>query len=212
MTIKEVAQHLRISERTVTDWVQSGKLPGGKFGEEWRFKRSDIEHWVDTHLNQTAKQTDLSVPLDRILHISRIKFMQASTKADALQMLIDMLMNAPGLKSREELEEAILHRERLMSTGIGLGVAVPHVRLLSIKAMTMAVGINKSDIHDYESLDGQPVRIIVMVAAGKGQHQEYIRLLAYLSSILKDSQMRQRLIAAEDTSFIYDTLMNKTPI
>ena len=209
MTIDEVAKYLKVPAQTINEWVSSGKIHGGQFGQEWRFKRSEIKKWVDNHLNQSARNPEIPIPLDKILDLSRITIMDSGTKNEALQNLIELLTSAPGLKSRKELEDAIFHREKLMSTGIGLGVAVPHVRLPSIKSMSIAIGINKREIVDYESLDNQPVRIMVMVAAGKGQHQEYIRLLAYLSSILKEPEIRQRLFDAQDTRVIYDIIAGK---
>ena len=50
MTIEEVANYLRVSERTVYDWAQKGELPGGKIGTTWRFKSADIEKWVNDRL------------------------------------------------------------------------------------------------------------------------------------------------------------------
>ena len=47
LTIEEVARYLRVSERTVYDWAQKGKIPAGKLGFSWRFKRSDIQRWAD---------------------------------------------------------------------------------------------------------------------------------------------------------------------
>ena len=56
MTIEEVAEYLRVSERTVYDWAQKGQLPGGKLGTTWRFKRTDIEHWVSSRLGATPPE------------------------------------------------------------------------------------------------------------------------------------------------------------
>ena len=54
MTIEEVAEYLRVSERTVYDWAQKGDLPGGKLGTTWRFKREDVENWVDSRLSKKS--------------------------------------------------------------------------------------------------------------------------------------------------------------
>ena len=77
MTIEEVAEYLRVSERTVYDWAQKGQLPGGKLGTTWRFKRTDIEHWVSSRLGATppapASQTTTD-SLKRILSPDRVVF------------------------------------------------------------------------------------------------------------------------------------------
>ena len=206
MTLNEVAKYLRISQKTLIQWALDKTVPCCKLGDEWRFKRDEIEQWVEKRFSNRTEATNSIVILKKVLNSRHVKIMNVQNKNEALQALIDILHIAAGLKKRSELEEAIYHREKLMSTGIGLGVAVPHVRLASIKTMRMAVGINKIDITDYESLDNQPVRIIVMVAAGKGQHQEYIRLLASPSSILKQTRIREKLLETDDTNFIYKVL------
>ena len=70
---------------------------------------------------------------------------------------------------QKQLQDAITEREEMMSTGIGHGLAIPHVRLPGLKVPSMAVAICPSGINDYESLDGKPVYILVLIAAPQGQ-------------------------------------------
>ena len=56
LTIEEVAKYLRVSERTVYDWAQKGEIPSGKIGTVWRFKKSEIEKWVNDRLSSGARQ------------------------------------------------------------------------------------------------------------------------------------------------------------
>ena len=93
---------------------------------------------------------------------------------------------------------AIFRREELMSTGIGFGVGVPHVRLDGVKDMVMALGIARKPLTDYASLDDVPVQIVCMVAAGSSQHPQYIRALSAISSRLKDESVRKALISSTD--------------
>ena len=55
LTIEEVAKYLRVSERTVYDWAQKGEIPSGKIGTVWRFKKSEIEKWVNDRLSSGSK-------------------------------------------------------------------------------------------------------------------------------------------------------------
>ena len=93
-----------------------------------------------------------------------------------------------------------------MSTGIGLGVAIPHVRLASLNALVMAAAVVKHGIEDYVSIDGQPVRLIFMIAAGHHQHGEYLRLLSSLAHLVKGERMRQRLVDTTAPAGFLDTL------
>ncbi len=205
MTIEEVAEYLRVSERTVYDWVQKGQLPGGKLGTTWRFKRAEIENWVNRRLNAPAPAPAGAGtgPLSLILSPERVVFLEGGKKAGALKQLSAVLATSPLIHSGTELERAIFRREELMSTGIGAGVGVPHVRLASVDDLVMALGLAHEPIADYASLDDMPVQIVCMVAAGASQHAHYIRALSAISSRLKDPSVCSVLLAAEDIEAAY---------
>jgi len=131
---------------------------------------------------------------DRVIEI------RGSTKREAIGELIDAAMSSCAIPDRRELEWALLHREDLMSTGIGLGIGVPHVRLDSVARPCVSVGIHRTGLRDYESIDGKPVQIVVLIVAGKAQHAQYIRLLATVTSLLNVAAVRERLIAAKDAA------------
>lgn len=209
LTIEEVAKYLRVSERTVYEWAQKGEIPAGKFGSSWRFKCSEIRRWADERLGMK----DYNLPakplfIRDILTPERVVILKGSKKNEVLEELIKCLSTAPEVKNKDELTLAIFHRENLMSTGIGLGIAVPHVRLESVKDLVMAIGISRSGIADYESLDGQPVDIICMIAAGKYQHAKHLKALAAISACLKNESLRQLLLSASDSESIYDIMVN----
>lgn len=207
MTIDEVAKYLRVSERTVYDWAQKQEIPCGKIGTAWRFKRSEIERWVDEKISRRPTAlgaTDIAV--EDVLAPERVVLLDTNTKKEALEELIDCIATAPQVKNRDALAAEIFQREELMSTGIGFGVAVPHVRLDSVTDLVMAVGICRHDIDDYGSLDDTPVRIICMVAARSDQHAQYLKTLGAVSSALKSEDVRAALLSAEDAEAAYKIL------
>ena len=132
--------------------------------------------------------------------------LKASTKDHALSELIALIGATGKVKNVEELREKILYRERLMSTGIGLGIAVPHVRIKGVNNPIAAVGVCHAGIADYESIDDELVRIVVMIVAGKNQHKEYIRLLSEIVTRLKDGGVIERLCVAKNPEEIYHIL------
>jgi PTS system nitrogen regulatory IIA component len=137
LTIEEVARYLRVSERTVYDWAQKGEIPSGKIGTVWRFKKSEIERWVNERLSSNRSASVFSVvQIQNILSPDRILFLNYAKKRDALISLAENLAGAPQIKSRQELVAEILRREELMSTAIGRGIAIPHVRLSSISSIS----------------------------------------------------------------------------
>ena len=93
-----------------------------------------------------------------------------------------------------------------MSTGIGLGIAVPHARIKGIKDLVMAVGVCREGITDYETIDNVPVKIVVLIIAGEGQHKAYIRVLSLIVTKLKKVETREKILEAKDEEEIYKIL------
>jgi len=207
LTIEEVARYLRVSERTVYDWAQKGEIPSGKIGTVWRFKKSEIERWVNERLSSNRPASVFSiVQIQNILSPDRIVFLNHSKKRDALIALAENLATAPQIKSRQELVSEIIRREELMSTAIGRGIAIPHVRLSSVTDLVVSVGISQCDIIDFQSLDDVPVRMLFMIAAAYNQHAYYLQTLSFFSSKLKATDLRTNLLAAPDTQAVYELL------
>ena len=148
-------------------------------------------------------------PLIDVLNKNRILFLNCKTKEETLNILIDNLSTAPEVMDREELAKGIFHREELMSTGIGLGIAVPHLRLTSVKDIVMSVGVCRNSLRDYETLDGQPVNFVFMIVAGKDQHEKYLKLLSSISSIFKDEKLRNELLQVNSMDEFYSILTEK---
>lgn len=211
LTSEEVAKYLRVSERTVYEWAQNSDMPCGKIGTIWRFKKSDIEKWINAKL---APKKPLEKPLEkidmtRIVSPERIVFTNSSTKHDVLITLIDLLAKAPQVKDKQALHDAILNREALMSTALGHGIAVPHVRLDSVTDLLLAVAISKKDIIDFNSFDGKPVRLIFMMAAADNQHAYYLQVLSYFANRLRNEGLAEKLLKASSESEAYTLLTSE---
>ncbi|MGL4982912.1 MAG: PTS sugar transporter subunit IIA [Treponemataceae bacterium] len=207
LTIEEVARYLRVSERTIYDWSQKGEIPAGKIGTIWRFKKDEIENWVSERLSRNTT-TKLNNPINvkNILSPDRIIFLNHSTKNDALVELSNNLGTAPQVKNQKELTEEIVKREALMSTAIGCGIAIPHVRLSSVTDLVMAVGVSKANIIDFQAIDNEPVSLLFMIAAAFNQHAYYLQTLSYFSIKLKNEGLREDLRRAKTPLEIYDLL------
>ncbi len=204
LTIDEVAQYLRVSERTVYDWANKGNIPCGKLGTIWRFKREEVEKWVDEKLSGNVQsETPQNVTIEDVLTLDRILKFDTDSKQAMLEELAKVLGESSRVSNPDALAKEIFVREELMSTGIGFNVAVPHVRLDSVSDLVMAVGISQSDILDYESLDEQPIRIVCMLAARNDQHAQYLKTLGVVSSVLKNEEVREALMAAPDEKSAY---------
>jgi PTS system nitrogen regulatory IIA component len=208
LTIEEVAKYLRVSERTVYDWAQKGEIPAGKIGTVWRFKKSEIEKWVNDRLSVNKLNPPFdSIHIAAIISPDRILFLNHSTKQDALIALAENLAQAPQVKNQQELVQEILKREELMSTALGRGIAIPHVRLPSVTDLVVSVGISQTDIIDFQPLDDEPVRLILMIAAAYNQHAYYLQTLSFFSARLKNRDLRSALLDAKTPDEAYTLLL-----
>lgn len=209
LTIEEVASYLRVSDRTVYDWAQKGEIPAGKIGTVWRFKKSEVEKWVNERLSSgpSSKKVVDEIQMKNILSPDRVVFINQSSKHDALVELSDVLSSAPQVKNGSELTSEILKREELMSTGIGRGIAIPHVRLSSVTDLVVAVGVCKSNIEDFQTIDDVPINIMIMIAAAYNQHSYYLKTLSHFSAKLKNVELRNAIANATTPREVYDLLV-----
>ena len=136
----------------------------------------------------------------------RVVLLSAQTKAEALNELVAVMAAADIGVGQDELARAVFKREALMSTGIGNGLAIPHVRLGGVTEAVMAVGVSEAGLGDYQSLDTEPVHIVVLIAAPQGQHEQYVRLLAEVSEVLRERRLRQAIVAADTAEAAYHIL------
>ena len=208
LTIEEVAKYLRVSDRTVYDWAQKGEIPAGKIGTVWRFKKSEVENWVNERLSSSSntKRTDASVQVKNILSPDRVVFITQSEKRDALTELANVLADAPQVKRGDELLSEILKREELMSTAVGRGIAIPHVRLSSVTDLVMAVGVCRTPLSDFQTVDDKPVNLLIMIAAAYNQHTYYLQTISYFSAKLKSQELRDAIANAATEKEVYELL------
>ena len=208
LTIEEVANYLRVSDRTVYDWAQRGEIPAGKIGTVWRFKKSEVEKWVNERLSSSGgRKKDDVVQVKNILAPNRVIFISQTSRHDALVELATALSSAPQIKRSDELVSEILKREELMSTAIGRGIAIPHVRLSSVTDLVMAVGVCKTPVTDFQPIDDIPVSLLFMIAAAYNQHSYYLQTLSYFSAKLKKKELRDSLLNAATTDDVYKLLI-----
>ncbi len=121
----------------------------------------------------------------KYMDTSRIIDITSDNKNDALKELAKVIGTSEMVTDEELFLKKIYEREKLMSTGIGYGIAVPHIRDASVKDFVIALG-RKVEGLDYESIDNKPVKLIFMIGASEIQDKDYIRLLSRLVLRLKN--------------------------
>ncbi len=150
--------------------------------------------WNSSKLGPSMKS------LSRLLSRDRIVWLESDAKEKALLEMVETLAGTAEFPSTREVLDAILEREKLLSTGFGLGLAIPHAKLRGVKDFVVGLGIHREGL-DYESLDDKPVHILIMIVGPSARQDEYLRVLSRVTSFLKNN--RDILLEKEDADEIF---------
>ena len=126
--------------------------------------------------------------------------LEAKDKWDAIAQLIDVLATAKEIKMqhKDKITEVVFDRERSMSTGMERGIAIPHANSSLIEEAVGAIGISKTGI-PFESLDGKPTQIIILLVIPKDKFQQHVRTLAGIARLFNHDQMTSALRSASSS-------------
>lgn len=147
--------------------------------------------------------------LTQILQPNCIKVPVGKKDKEAVITELVDLLDANGLLSdRDAALEAVLTRERTRSTGTGAGIAIPHGKCSAVKELVMAIGI-AHDAIEFESIDGKPVTIVILLVSPIDQTGPHIQALAQISRLLLDEEFKQTLENAASADEVYELVNNK---
>ncbi len=207
LTARQAAAYLMVTDTTIQEWVARAQIPCRRQGDQWVFPRLELEIWVDA-IQREPRKSPLPQPVrvQDILKPDDVVALATPIKKIALETLVNRMASHSGIANRHELRSEMFRREEQMSTGIGLGMAIPHVRLKSIKHTIMVVGINDQPIEDYGAPDAEPVRILFMIATPAVQHMLYLRIVAALTQMMKNDVLRSSLLRCREMQTAYNLL------
>lgn len=117
----------------------------------------------------------------------------ASQKEEVINKLIDLMMNNGNIKDKEEYRKVVMAREKEGTTGIGEGIAIPHGKSQVVSAPGLSAMVVPDGV-EYESLDGQPVKLLFLIAAPDTKDNVHLEVLSRLSTLLMDEEFRQALL------------------
>lgn len=149
--------------------------------------------------------------LDNLLTPERISCQQSvASKKRALEMMCELL--AAGQSSLEESQifSCMLERERLGSTGVGHGVAIPHSRMEGVDQALVAIAVLESGI-DYDAIDGEDVDILFALLVPQECTEEHLQILASAAEMFSDEALCAALRNAKDSDSIYQAVVNWQP-
>ncbi len=147
--------------------------------------------------------------LTQILQPNCVKVpVENKDKEAVITELVDLLDANGLLLDRDVALEAVLARERTRSTGTGAGIAIPHGKCNAVKELVMAIGIAHEPI-EFESVDGKPVTILILLVSPADQTGPHIQALARISRLMLDEEFKQKLEKAASADEVYELLNNK---
>jgi len=126
-----------------------------------------------------------------------------TSKNEIINAIIDVAATQERVLDKEKVREAIFEREKIMSTGVGAGFAIPHAKSDAVSDIVAAFAVTAQPI-DYQSLDDQPVRIIFLLVGRENMVGPHIKLLSRISRLMNNEDFRKRLLEAPTPENILD--------
>ena len=211
MTLSEVAAYLKIAEKTVSRMITRGEIPCTKVASQWRFMKSMIDDWLISRMN-VVPQNDLAkilenpeglIPFTRLTSEELIlDSLKPGTKKEILSQLIVPLVQQEIIEDADDFLRKLLTREKMVTTGIGRGVAIPHLRHPKENpggGPRMVVGICKAGT-DYESMDGKLTHLFFLLVSDS--EVVHLRVLGKLNQILREADFVTRLTNAKKSEVL----------
>ncbi|MBQ8498309.1 PTS sugar transporter subunit IIA [Chlamydia sp.] len=203
LRLDELAVLLDVTEDSIRQWISCGGIPSYKINNELRFNREEVEDWLihnygvvtDEKKEDRGESKDLSLRYSLYRAIYRggvLKNVLAESKEEVLRYTAHYIANKfeldPGV-----LFEMLMHRENLMSTGIGEGIALPHAKDFLINmGYDVVVPVFLSKSIEYGALDGKPVdKLFFLFASQDRNHLNLVNKIVHLGMSLEARQFLQ---------------------
>jgi fructose-specific phosphotransferase system IIA component len=129
--------------------------------------------------------------------------LQGKAKDDIIDAMIDLVATSPKVLDKEKVRKAIFERERIMSTGVGNGFAIPHGKTDAVTDIVAAFAVTAEPI-DYQSLDEKPVRLVFLLVGKDNLVGPHIKLLSRISRLMNKEDFRKRLLAQQTSHDIIE--------
>jgi nitrogen PTS system EIIA component len=214
LTVRDAARLLNVSEKSVYRWIKDGSIPAYQVNDQYRFNRAELLEWATAKRIQVSPeifaepeggQSPLPA-LGEALRAGGIHYRLSGTdKATVLQSIVET-MQLPEEVDRKFLYQVLLAREALGSTGIGDGIAIPHVRnpiVLHLSRPMVTLCFLENPI-DFGALDGRPVTILFTLISPTVK--AHLHLLSRLGFALRDPKFKAAIVHHGSREEILDAL------
>ena len=140
-----------------------------------------------------------------------IENLKAATREAALAELAAVLRPEGSFDDQDGMVKVLMARERLGSTGIGDGIAIPHGKIRDLADLMIAIGRSKKGV-DFNAMDGKPVHLFFLLMAPENASGQHLKVLARISRLLKDNVLRKKLMEAESPDELFNLLVEKDDV
>ena len=131
--------------------------------------------------------------------------LKAKAKEEAIRELVALAARSKLVRDDKELLSAVLEREKLVTTGVGYGVAFPHAKTKATRGVVIAFGRSKNGL-DFEAMDKKPVHLFFLIAAPEDAIGAHLNVMAQLSYIMKDEKNRKRFMEVKSPGEVLEAL------
>ncbi|MDA3955827.1 PTS sugar transporter subunit IIA [Oceanispirochaeta sp.] len=194
LTLAEVAEYLKLSDKTILKMVKNQEIPCAKIANQWRFSKLALNDWLTSKM-AVIPQNDLSrliekeydsVPLSRLLDEDNIILpLISTTQEDVIREMAENAFASKLISDKEYFIKKLMEREELISTSIGSGIAIPHIREASAKVVKEAkiiIGVSEKGI-DFSSFDGELTHLFFLLISDS--EVVHLRILSKISQIFR---------------------------
>ncbi len=194
LSVRDVAKLLEVSEKTVYRWVSQQKLPASRIGDQYRFNRAELLEWATANQVRVSPRifheeaSDEVTSLEESLRSGGVFYRVAGTDKTSVIREVVQIIPLPEEVNRQFLLEVLLARESLGSTGIGDGIAIPHVRnpiVLHIERPIISLCFLEHSI-DFDAIDGRPVHTLLTIVSPTTR--AHLKLLSGITYALRDPE------------------------
>lgn len=137
------------------------------------------------------------------MHKDLVLFLNSGARNEAIQTLVNALHAIHQLSDPKSFYQAILDREKLVSTGIGMGVSLPHAKIADYDSFFIVIGILNKGV-DWNAIDHTPVRLIFMIGGPDDKQTEYLQILSRLTLLIKKEEIRKKMLTLNSQEAIID--------
>ncbi|MBI4208154.1 MAG: PTS sugar transporter subunit IIA [Deltaproteobacteria bacterium] len=200
LTVRDLTQLFQVSEKTIYCWIKEKGLAASKIQDQYRVNRAILLEWIRARgltaplgLLKDEKHTPVDLPLTAAISEEAIHYeIPGKTKEEVFSAMVQRIPFPPSLET-QELVQLLLLRESLASTGVGEGIAIPHVRdpiVLPITASSISICFLKHPL-DFQAIDRKPVHTFFLLLSTT--IRDHLHLLSRISYLLHDPALLKML-------------------